>query len=352
MTDPCLLANLLATAKNACLNPPAHSLEKPIKWAGITETPLQNTLSLPSPEISPAEFSPLQTPVLPDLKFLEPKSPFDNLQPNRNPSLIPLSELNPDRPAPQEMAYYPSRNIRPKSGTQMFEQRMAALQAGKTYTRLAVDSFIKAWKNATEKPTYQDWKYLLKQEAKAISRGQGANQLNVLIGDSLSLWFPSERLPAGSLWLNQGISGDNTTGILQRINTLNQTNPHSIYLMAGINDLRQGETDADILWNLRQIVRRLRQNHPQTRIILQSILPTRFAAIPNSRIQKLNKQLAMIAAEEQASYLELERYFSDEQGNLRRELTTDGLHLNARGYAVWEWALQQTESWIASNEIF
>lgn len=351
MTDPCLLVSLLATVKNDCPTPPAQPLQQQFEWAGITETPLQNTLSLPTPEIAPPEFSPLETPSLRDLKFLQPKSPFDNLEPTREPSIIPLSELSPNLPARDELAYNPRTNNRPKTGTQMFEQRLAALQAGKTYTRLAVDSFIKAWKNATEKPTYQDWKYLLRQEAKAISKGQGANQLNILLGDSLSLWFPSERLPGSRLWLNQGISGDNTSGILERTDTLNQTRPHSIYLMAGINDLRQGETDENILWNLRLIVRQLRENHPQTRIILQSILPTRFPAIPNSRIRNLNKQLAKIAAEEAVSYLDLQPYFTDEQGNLRRELTTDGLHLNPRGYGVWQWALQQTEDWIASNEI-
>ena len=133
------------------------------------------------------------------------------------------------------------------------------------------------------------------------------------------MWFPSERLPGSRLWLNQGISGDNTRGILQRTDTLKQTKPHSIYLMAGINDLRQGETDADILWNLRGIVRRLRENHPKARIIVQSILPTRFPAIPNHRIRNLNKQLAKIAAEEAVSYLDQQPYWTDERGNLRRE---------------------------------
>ncbi len=193
MTDPCLLVSLLATVKNDCPTPPAQPLQQQSEWARLAETPLQKTLSLPTPEIAPPEFSPLESPSLRDLRFLQPKSPFDNIEPTGQPSIIPLNEFLPNKPTHDQLAYYPRTNNRPKTGTQMFEQRLAALQAGKTYTRLAVDSFIKAWKNATEKPTYQDWKHLLKQEAKAISKGLGANKLNILLGDSLSLWLPSER---------------------------------------------------------------------------------------------------------------------------------------------------------------
>ena len=132
MTDPCLLVSLLATVKSDCPNPPALPLEQQFERARLTETPLQNTLSLPTPEIAPPEFSPLPTPSLPDLRFLEPKSPFDNLEPSPEPSIIPLSEISPNKPAPDELAYYPRTNNRPKTGTQMFEQRLAALQAGKT----------------------------------------------------------------------------------------------------------------------------------------------------------------------------------------------------------------------------
>jgi lysophospholipase L1-like esterase len=101
--------------------------------------------------------------------------------------------------------------------------------------------------------------------------------------------------------------------------------------------------------NLRQIVRRLRQNHKSSSVILQSILPTRLDAIPNSRIRNLNQQLADLAQREGAGYLDTHSRFSDIDGNLRLDLTTDGLHLNRRGYEVWQLALQQADSWVAVN---
>jgi lysophospholipase L1-like esterase len=92
--------------------------------------------------------------------------------------------------------------------------------------------------------------------------------------------------------------------------------------MAGTNDLRQGATDQVILDNLRQIVRRLRLNHPQSQVIVQSILPTRLSVIPSERIRNLNQQIAVIAKQEGIGYLNLHTLFADGQGQLRQDLTT------------------------------
>jgi lysophospholipase L1-like esterase len=98
------------------------------------------------------------------------------------------------------------------------------------------------------------------------------------------------------------------------------------------------------------IVRYLRQVHPQTQIVVQSILPhgadkatwegrDRLLSIPNSRIQDINKQIQAIAKEEGVIYLDLHPLFADAKGNLKPELSTDGLHLNSQGYTVWRNAL-------------
>ncbi len=242
------------------------------------------------------------------------------------------------------------RNISPKSGTQLYYQRLAALNRGQTYTRLPADSFQSVWSKATlAKPTHTQWKQLLAEEAKAMARGQGNNRLSILVGDSLSLWFPTANLPSGQFWLNQGISGENSSQILERLSAFSQTRPDTIYVMAGTNDLRQGVRDRVILDNTRQIIQRLRQNHPQAQIIVQSILPTRLSAIPSDRIRNLNQHIAAIAQQEGAGYLNLHRLFVNNQGQMQRELTTDGIHLARRGYAVWQEALNYADALILAS---
>lgn len=230
---------------------------------------------------------------------------------------------------------------RPRSGSQLYQQRIAALRSGRTYTRLSADSFHTNWVNATEQPTYEQWVSLLRSESQAIARGRGTNRLSVLVGDSISQWYPSEWLPTDRFWLNQGISGDTTAGVLQRLDAFAQVQPDTIHLMVGINDLRRGATDAEILGNTRRIIHQLRQTHPQALILVYSILPTRLPALATSRIQGINEALRAIASQQNATYRDLQAYFTDPSGILRADLTTDGLHLSRQGYAVWQWAMQR-----------
>ncbi len=233
---------------------------------------------------------------------------------------------------------------KPLSGNQLYYQRLAALRLGRIYTRLASVRSSEQPDGRKSQLSYEDWKGLLALEARAMVDGQGDNRLSVLVGDSLSMWFPKDKLPSGKLWLNQGISGDTSTGVLKRISAFSKTRPDVIYVMAGINDLRQGGSDETILRNHRRIIRRLREEHPFTQIIVQSILPTRLSTIPNTRIRSINQRLSIIAKEEGANYLNIHHWFTDFQGNLRQELTTDGLHLNLQGYEVWQAAIQQVET--------
>jgi lysophospholipase L1-like esterase len=280
-------------------------------------------------------------------------------------SSLEFSQLRPSLAQTQEAIEWatnlqalpkPQSAVFPTSGSQLYVQRLAALKAGKIYTRLPADSFYALWakgglsKSGTlEQPTHEQWLSLLEQEAKSVAQGQGANRLAILLGDSLSMWFPSGGLPSGQIWLNQGISGENSGQIRQRLWAFSETRPDTIYVMAGTNDLRQGISDRIILDNLRQIVRRLRLYHPQSQVIIQSILPTRLTAIGSERVRHLNQQIALIAQQEGIGYLNLHTLFADAQGQLRQDLTTDGIHLTRRGYQVWEEAINYADSSLVAS---
>lgn len=85
------------------------------------------------------------------------------------------------------------------SGKELYYQRLSALKIGQIYTRFD-DENVRSLVGSSSKHqlTYEDWKSLLALEAKAIAQGQGANHLNVLVGDSLSMWFPLENCLPGN----------------------------------------------------------------------------------------------------------------------------------------------------------
>ncbi len=196
---------------------------------------------------------------------------------------------------------------------------------------------------------YQQWVDLLGQEI-ATMAAKNPDHLTILLGDSLSLWFPAELLPGRRVWMNQGISGEKTYTLLSRLHLLDVADVDTIFLMIGINDLIWGQADQQVLDNYREIMDYLVTQHPDTQVVVQSILPHGaetatwesrhlLLELPNERIREMNESLAAIADEYGAYYLELYPIFATGEGKLRPDLTTDGLHLNREGYLVWRAAI-------------
>ena len=197
--------------------------------------------------------------------------------------------------------------------------------------------------------TYEQWVTLLGQELEMMA-AKNPDHLTILLGDSLSLWFPAELLPGRRVWMNQGISGEKTHTLRSRLNSLDVANVDTIFLMIGINDLIWGQSDQQLLANYRDIMDYLTTYHPDTQVVVQSILPHGaetstwesrhlLLELPNERIRDMNRSLEDIADDYDAYYLELYPIFANGEGKLRPDLTTDGLHLNREGYLVWRSAI-------------
>lgn len=198
--------------------------------------------------------------------------------------------------------------------------------------------------------TYQDWVDLLAKEAKAMIKKK-PDRLIVLAGDSLTLWFPQDLLPTYYNWLNQGISGETTSGLAKRLKLFDQAKPKAIFVMVGINDLLRGKSDQEVLEAQEDVITQLKRSHPKAKIVIQGLLPrakesittanaTQVEALSNDRIFQFNRRLAALADQTGAEFLDLQPLFSDNEGFLRSELTTDGLHLSTQGYLVWRSAIQ------------
>lgn len=196
---------------------------------------------------------------------------------------------------------------------------------------------------------YEQWVSLLAAEAEAAVAINAPRQ-NILLGDSLTLWFPADMLPGRKTWINQAISGESSGGLRDRLYLLDKTAPEAVFIMVGINDLIWGGSEKDLVYNVRMMINDLRQTHPQARVVVQSILPhggeaatwegrDRLQAISPELIRTVNTQLKAVAIETGADFLNLYPLFVNGDGYLRADLTTDGLHLNQDGYMVWRTAL-------------
>ncbi|HIK46412.1 MAG TPA: G-D-S-L family lipolytic protein [Leptolyngbyaceae cyanobacterium M65_K2018_010] len=225
--------------------------------------------------------------------------------------------------------------IRPRTGGQLYAQRMATLQAGALYSQITPSTFLEQWQTAWHQPTHEDWQNLLAQEAAMMAVRQGHRPLTVLVGDSLCLWLPPDHLPDDRLWLNQSISGETTGQVLRRITYFANVRPTDIYIMAGVNDLKNGVEPDVIVSNMELIVQWLKVQHPQARVVVLSILPTRLPSISNQTLEQVNQQMAIAVRQRGGHFMDLQPAFRDHEGSLRVDLTTDGIHLNPLGYSLF-----------------
>lgn len=141
---------------------------------------------------------------------------------------------------------------------------------------------------------------------------------------------------------NRGISGDITLGVLARLDNVLITKPAKIFLMIGINDIANNNPDSIILQNYRIIVSKIQQKSPETKLFIQSILPTnnqftQFARHQNKteHILFINMQLKALCQEKEITYIDVFSSLADAENNLKTTYTNDGLHLLATGYKVW-----------------
>jgi lysophospholipase L1-like esterase len=221
---------------------------------------------------------------------------------------------------------------RPSTGAQLYQRRWQAVQQGLLYGE-ADDAAMPAVEGISRSPTLADWQRLFAAEVE-LALDQGRPRV-LLLGDSLTLWLPMQALDPRVVWLNQGISGENSDQIRQRLVWVGQLQPQRIYLMAGINDLKQGRSPAQVVTSLQQLIRSLRLQVPQSQLVVQSLLPT-AGQVANVSIQVVNEQLSAFCQPQLCEFLDLYTDFVDVNGRLPASLSTDGLHLSPEGYALWQ----------------
>lgn len=149
--------------------------------------------------------------------------------------------------------------------------------------------------------------------------------------------------------VNRGIIGDEAMGVYDRLHQILPGHPQKLFLLIGINDVSHGLTADSIAGLIDHTVERIRRESPQTRLYLQSLLPInesfgryRLLTGKTDLVPQINARLRELARERQIDFIDLFPLFTEPNTSvLRKELTTDGLHLNEDGYRIWVKALKK-----------
>ena len=193
--------------------------------------------------------------------------------------------------------------------------------------------------------TLADWPNLARyaQENAKLSPADGRV---VFLGDSITDAWGRR---AGKFWpdrpyVNRGISGQTTPQMLIRFRPdVIALAPKAVVILAGTNDLAGNTgpmTLEQIEGNLQSMAELATANG--IRVVFASVLPVcdyhrpQTERRPPAKILALNGWIEEYCRKHGHVYLDYYSSMLDEAKMLKKELTNDGLHPNAEGYAVME----------------
>lgn len=178
----------------------------------------------------------------------------------------------------------------------------------------------------------------------------------VLLGDSITEAFDVEKYLPGRRVINRGIGSDvignalpddDKRGVLKRLDaSVFDCSPTEVFIMIGINDLAQGHSPETVADGYREMLTEIRKHRPHLKLHLQSVLPTRGKLTRlNPDIIKTNNHIQAMAKEFDCDYIDLHSKFVDDNGELKTELTNDGVHLKEAAYHTWRKILKDKLGW-------
>jgi acyl-CoA thioesterase I len=197
-----------------------------------------------------------------------------------------------------------------------------------------------------------DWAFLAKYRdanASLPTPAAGENRV-VFMGDSITEGWGMKATatsPArgeffpGKPYINRGISGQTSPQMLVRFRQdVIDLKPSVVVILAGTNDVAENTgkmTAQETLGNIASMVELARAS--KVRAVLCSVLPAsdfrwHTGLQPAPKIHALNALIKEYAARNNLAYVDYYAPMVNSEGGLKSELSPDGAHPNAAGYAI------------------
>lgn len=155
----------------------------------------------------------------------------------------------------------------------------------------------------------------------------------MMLGDSITdegLW---DELLENNKVQNRGISGDTTSGVLDRLDSINKS-IKQVFIMIGVNDIMRGKEVDEIYTNYLKIIKTFKDKNIKVYIQSTLFIGEKRMENFNPKVEELNKRLEKYANENQITFINLNPIFAP-QKVLKKEFTSDDLHLNGSAYKLW-----------------
>ena len=162
----------------------------------------------------------------------------------------------------------------------------------------------------------------------------------VFLGDSITEFYPIHDIYLDLPIVKSGVSGYKTTDILDKMDEMvYRYNPTKVFILIGTNDLNNDDPK-EVEENIKKIVENIKNNRKMAKIYVESIYPVNKSVNENvvsnrnnGKIKEVNSNIEEYCKKNNITYIDVYSLLEDEDGNLDKKYTEDGLHENDLGYA-------------------
>ena len=156
---------------------------------------------------------------------------------------------------------------------------------------------------------------------------------SITCGSSFQDYFPEVSI------CNLGYPGDNLDGLTSRSYMIATVKPEKVFVMGGINGLKEMPIKA-FIQKYEKLILEIRKNVPSAQLYFQSILPiTNEKYSGNDKIQRCNDIIDSLARVYKCQYIDLFSLY-EKNGEMNPEYTKDGVHLKPEHYDKWAEAIR------------
>lgn len=194
---------------------------------------------------------------------------------------------------------------------------------------------------------YDREKTTKRENYRTLNEEYALHSQTILLGDSITDFFNWYELfydfskSTGQAVYNRGISGDTTDRLLERLheNVLN-ISPKNVVLLIGTNDIGRGLPLEMSVRNVDLILKEIKEACPDANVIFQAVYPInkpmrfRSEKRSNEKIDLMNKEFIKLSEKYNCCWLDITDKLKDTDGNLKKEFTYDGLHINVKAYKI------------------
>ena len=161
-------------------------------------------------------------------------------------------------------------------------------------------------------------------------------------GDSMTYFGDFDELFSDLSVCNLGFCEDTPNGMLGRMDMIRFAKPKKVFLMAGINGLKDSSL-SDFRSSYTELVDSI-LSIGDLKLYVQSILPVNKSVYDLcadfEKVQMANKIIRDIAKQRNLIYIDLFSLY-EENENLPMKYTFDGIHLKKESYQIWRDAITE-----------